>query len=54
MRRSAVKKANKSKNPLSIKLYKKQRNYVVSFTRKVTKDYSQKHMPHDSSSKNFL
>ena len=40
-------------NPLAKKLYKKQRNYVVSRSRKVQKDYFQKHMPHRSSSKNL-
>ena len=53
MRRSALKKANNLNDPLSIKLYKKQRNHVVNPSRKVKKDYFQKHMPHGSSSKSF-
>ena len=54
MKRSALKKrANVSNNPEIIKLYKKQRNYVVNLSRKVKKEYFQKHMPHDASSKNF-
>ena len=54
MRRSALKKkANNLNNPLAVKPYKKQRNYIVSLSRKVKKDYFQKHMPHGSSSKNF-
>ena len=54
MRRSALKKnANNLNDPLAIKLYKKQRNYIVNLSRKVKKDYFQKHMPHGSSSKNF-
>ena len=36
-----------------IKLYKKQRNYVVNLSRKVKKEYFQKHMPHGASSKIF-
>ena len=47
MKRSALKKrANVSNNPEIIKLYKKQRNYVVNLSRKVKKEYFQKHMPH--------
>ena len=39
MRRSALKeKANNLNDPLAIKLYKKQRNYVVNLSRKVKKD----------------
>ena len=54
MRTSASKKkANNLNDPLSIKLYKKQRDYVVNLSRKVKKDYFQKHMPNGSSSKNF-
>ena len=54
MKRSALKKrANVSNNPEIIKLYKKQRNYVVNLSRKVKKEYFQKHMPHGASSKNF-
>ena len=40
MKRSALKKrANVSNNPEIIKLYKKQRNYVVNLSRKVKKEY---------------
>ena len=54
MKRSALKKrANISNNPEIIKLYKKQRNYVVNLSRKVKTEYFQKHMPHGASSKNF-
>ena len=54
MKRSASKKiANVSNNPEIIKLYKKQRNYVVNLSRKVKKEYFQKHMPHGASSKHF-
>ena len=54
MKKSALKKrANISNNPEIIKLYKKQRNYVVNLSRKVKKEYFQKHMPHGASSKNF-
>ena len=54
MKRSALKKrANISNNPEIIKLYEKQRNYVVNLSRKVKKEYFQKHMPHVESSKNF-
>ena len=54
MKRSALKKrANVSNNPEIIKLYKKQRNYVVNLSKKVKKEYFQKHMPHRASSKNF-
>ena len=53
-KRSALKKrANVSNNPEIIKLYKKQRNDVVNLSRKVKKEYFQKHMPHGASSKNF-
>ena len=46
MQRSALeKKANNLNDALAVKLYKKQRNYVVNLTRKVKKDYFQKHMP---------
>ena len=54
MKQSALKKrANISNNPEIIKLYKKQRNYVVNLSRKVKTEYFQKHMPHGASSKNF-
>ena len=54
MKRSALKKrANISNNPEMIKLYKKQKNYVVNLHRKVKTCYFQKHMPHSASSKNF-
>ena len=54
MRRSALKKnADNLNDPLAIKLYKKQRNYVVNLSWKVKKDYFQKHIPHGSPSKNF-
>ena len=54
MKRSALKKrANISNNPEIIKLYKKQRNYVVNLTRKVKKEYFKKHMPHRASFKIF-
>ena len=54
MKRSALKKrANISNNPEIIKLYKKQRNYVVNLSRKVKTEYFQKHMPHGASTKNF-
>ena len=54
MKRSALKKrANISNNPKIIKLYKKQRNFVVNLSRKVKKEYFQKHMPHGASSKHF-
>ena len=53
-KRSALKKgANISNNPEVIKLYNKQRNYVVNLSRKVKKEYFKKHMPHCASSKNF-
>ena len=40
MRRSALKKkANNLNDPLAIKLYKKQRHYVVNLNQKVKKDY---------------
>ena len=54
MKRSALKKrANISNNPEIIKLYKKQRNFVVNLNRKVKTGYFQKHMPHGESSKTF-
>ena len=54
MKRSALKKgANVSNNPEIIKLYKKQRNYVVNLSRKVKQEYFQKHMPQGASSMNF-
>ena len=54
MKRSALKKrANISNNPEIIKLYKKQRNYVVNLSRKVKTEYFQKHMSRGASSKNF-
>ena len=54
MKRSALKKrADISNNPEIIKLYKKQRNYVVNLSRKVKTECFQKHMPHGASSKNF-
>ena len=54
MRRSSLnKKAHNLNDPLAIKLYKKEINYVVNLSRKVKKDYFQKHMPHGSSSKNL-
>ena len=54
MRRSALKKiANNLNDTSAIKLYKKQRNNVVNLSRKVEKDYFQKHMLHGSCSKNF-
>ena len=54
MKRSVMKKrANISNNPEIIKLYKKQRNYVVNLSRKVKKEYFQKHMPHGASSNDF-
>ena len=54
MQRPAVeKKANNLNDPLAIKLYKKQRNYLVNLSRKSKKDYFQKHMPQGSFSKTF-
>ena len=54
MKRSALKKrGNISNNPEIIKLYKKHRNYVFNLSRKIKKEYFQKHMPHGASSKNF-
>ena len=54
MKRSALKKGgNISNNPEIIKLYKKQRKYVVNLSRKVKTVYFQKHMPHRASSKKF-
>ena len=55
MKQSVLKKrANISNNPEIIKLYKKQRNFIVNLSRKVRTEYFQKHMPHGASSKNFL
>ena len=51
MRRSTLKKEANNMN--CIKLYKKQRNDFVSLSRKVKKNYFQKHMSHGPSSKNF-
>ena len=54
MKRSALKKKeNISNNPEIIKLYKKQRNYVVNLSRKVKTEYFQKYMPQGASSKIF-
>ena len=54
MKKSALKKrANISNNPEIMKLYKKQRNYFVNLSRKVKKEYFQKHMPRGASSKHF-
>ena len=54
MKRSTLKKrTNVSNNPEIIKLYKKQRNYVVNLSRKVKREYFQKHMAHGASFKNF-
>ena len=54
MKRPDLKKrANISNNPEIIKLYKKQRNYVVNLSRKVKQEYFQKHMPQGASSMNF-
>ena len=54
MKRSALKKrANISINPEIIKLYKKQRNYVVNLSIKVKTEYFQKHMLHGELLKNF-
>ena len=39
---------------LAIKLYKKQRNYLVNLSQKAKKEYFQKDMPHSSPSKTFL
>ena len=44
---------NISNNPEILKLYKKQRNYVVNLSRKVKTEYFQKHMPRGASSKKF-
>ena len=47
VRRSALKiKANNLNDPLTIKLYKKQKKYLVNHSRKVKKDYFQKCMRH--------
>ena len=55
MKRSALRKgANVSNNREILKLYQKQRNYVVNLSRKDKTDYFQKHIPHDGSSTNFL
>ena len=55
MKRSALKERgeNVTNNPEIIKLYKNQRNYVVNLSRKVKKEYFQKHMPLGASFKNF-
>ena len=54
MKRSALKKrANISNNPEMIKLYKKQTNYVFNLSRKVKKEYFQKHMSHGAFFKKF-
>ena len=54
MKKSTLKRrANISNTPEIIKLYKKQRNYVVNLTRKVKKEYFKKHMPHRASFKIF-
>ena len=50
---SFKKEVNISNNPEIIKLYKNQRNYVVNLSRKVKKEYFQKHMPHGISCQNF-
>ena len=47
------KKTNNLRDPLSIKLNKKQRNYVFNLRWQVKKDVFQKHMSHGSSSKKF-
>ena len=47
------KRANILNNPEILKLYKKQRNYVVHLSRKVKTEYFQKHVPHSASYKNF-
>ena len=45
MQMSALKKkADNLNNPLAIKLYKKQGNYVINLSRKFKKNYFQKHM----------
>ena len=52
MKRSSLKKrTNISNNPKIIKLYKKQRNYVVNLSRKVKTNNFLKHMPHGASFK---
>ena len=54
MKRSALKKKeNISNNPEIIKLYKKQRNYVVNLSRKVKTEYFQNYMSQGASSKIF-
>ena len=54
MQRFALKKnANNLNDPLAIKLFKKQRNYILNLSRKVKKEFFQKHMPDGSSSKSF-
>ena len=53
MRRSVLNKTvNNLNDPLAMKLYKNQRNYVVSLSQKTKKDYF-RNIPNDSSSKNF-
>ena len=55
MRRSALKKkVNNLNDPLAVKLYKNQNNYVVNLSRKVKKDCFQKHMQHSFSFQTFL
>ena len=52
MKRPSLKKrTNISNNPKIIKLYKKQRNYVVNLSRKVKTNNFLKHMPHGASFK---
>ena len=47
MRRSALKiKANNLNDPLTTKLYKKQKKYLINHSRKVKQDYFQKRMRH--------
>ena len=54
LRSSALKKkANNLNDPLAIKQYKKQRNYVVNRSPKVKKHYFQKHMPRGLTSEKF-
>ena len=54
MKGSALKKReNIPNNPQIMKLYKKQRKYVLNLIRKVKIEYLQKHMPDGASTKNF-
>ena len=54
VKRPALKKRSNILNNLEmIKLYRKQRNYVVNFSRKARTAYFKKHMQHHASSKNF-